>query len=157
MHGAGTTARPGGRPPSIGRYSRLKRQTLDEQIAEHKAHPEPLNLYDELAFLRALLEDFVNRYDTWYDALLAWHESCKRGDATAQKPTQLLDITAASRILAEIGRMVERIHTMETGGTLTVREVSNLLARMALIVETHVQDDTVKEQIREGWRTLLTG
>jgi hypothetical protein len=166
VHGAGSKARPGGRPIQTGRYSRLKREALRTLYQEYLGDPEPLHLYDELAMLRALVQDFVERYDAWRDALLAWHVSWAwqphpddpeaLPPVAAQKPREVLDITDVYRILAEIGRMAERIDTMQKGATLTARDVANLMERMALVVETHVTDETVKERIRDAWRNLLT-
>lgn len=59
----------------LGRYGALANQRLRELIAQHEADPDPLNLLPEVAALRALFQDFIERYDTHTAALLAWHAS----------------------------------------------------------------------------------
>lgn len=68
LHGGAT-------PVRHGRYSTIKRPELRELIERHRADPDPLNLLDDLAALRGLVEDYINRYDDTTAALLAWHES----------------------------------------------------------------------------------
>lgn len=65
----------GNNPIKHGRYSTIKRESLREAIAEFAADPDPLDILPELAVARALMRDFIERYDEWRDALLAWHET----------------------------------------------------------------------------------
>lgn len=58
-----------------GRYSKVKRKRLRAIIERHEQDDDPLNLLPEVAALRALFEDFINRYDETTEALLAWHAS----------------------------------------------------------------------------------
>lgn len=58
-----------------GRYSQLKKERLAELIASFQQDPDPLNILPEIAALRALFTDYVERYEEMRDALLAWHAS----------------------------------------------------------------------------------
>ena len=58
-----------------GRYSHLKHRRLAEKIARFEGLEDPLNIEPELAMLRALTEDFVERFDAYQAALLDWHGS----------------------------------------------------------------------------------
>ena len=58
-----------------GRYSSISRPRLRELIAQHERDPDPLNILPEIAALRALFQEFVERYDEHTEALLAWHAS----------------------------------------------------------------------------------
>lgn len=53
----------GASPIRHGRYSTVKRKAIAELIAKHEADPELLNVLSELALLRALLSDFLSRFD----------------------------------------------------------------------------------------------
>jgi ABC-type branched-subunit amino acid transport system ATPase component len=44
-------------------------------IEQHEADPDPLNIFPELAAARALFQDFIERYDRFTDAIVAWHQS----------------------------------------------------------------------------------
>jgi hypothetical protein len=62
-------------PIKHGRYSKIKRKRLRVIIERHEQDDDPLNLLPEVAALRGLFEDFINRYDETTEALLAWHAS----------------------------------------------------------------------------------
>lgn len=160
MHGAGTHARPGGRPLTHGRHSRLSVTRLGPAMAAFAADPEPLSLYAELALARALLEDFVLRYDAFSAALLAWHASFTLpavdeggNPVVVAKPRQMLDVSDAVRIISDIGRLVERIDTMERGPLVTQRDMIALVRVMRGVVERRV-DPVTMQHIEEEWRAL---
>jgi hypothetical protein len=78
--GQGKCYRHGGTKPGdprlkSGRYSSIERPRIRDLIAAHEADPDPLNLLPEIAALRALFQDFIERYETMTEALLAWHAS----------------------------------------------------------------------------------
>lgn len=66
----------GGRTPiKHGRYSQIQRPRLKELLERFHDDPTPLDLLPEVVLLRALVTDYVERYDEVTDALLAWHNS----------------------------------------------------------------------------------
>jgi hypothetical protein len=65
-----------------GRYSSVKRRRVAELIEEMEETEEPLNTMPEVAAARALLVDYIERYDAFTDALIAWHESYMAGVPT---------------------------------------------------------------------------
>lgn len=164
LHGAGRQSRPGGRPITTGRYADLQHRRLAPIIEAFRHDPEPLNLYPELALHRALLQDFIERYDAFSTALLAWHASFSRALPQVddegnilppvEKPRQILDIADASRIIDRIGSLVERIDTMERGPLVTQRDMIALVRLMRGVVERRVQDPATRQAIEEDWRAL---
>src|SRR5688572_14793523 len=91
-----------------GRYSTITRpriQALLEQFAADGS--DPLDLIDELRLLRALTVDYIERYDAFTDALVAWNKSYQSGSPTV-KPVQVVDISEATNFLERISRVVER-------------------------------------------------
>lgn len=68
LHGGAT-------PVRSGRYSSIQRPRIKELLEQFAADSTPLDLLPELALLRALVLDFIERYDTFTEALLAWHAS----------------------------------------------------------------------------------
>ncbi len=121
MHGgaAGT-----GRPPTHGRYSTVRREALRAKIEKFRNDPEAGNLLEELAVLRALLEDYLTRFD----------------DTT--KPTGA-DIALIAGLIDDIGRLVERIAKILAMTALTQVELQ--LLQVTLI-------DAIKEFIPEPER-----
>jgi hypothetical protein len=57
------------------RYEKLESERFRTLTAEHEDDEAPLDTLPELAAARAIFEDFLNRYDTYTAALMAWHES----------------------------------------------------------------------------------
>ena len=72
LHGGAT-------PIKSGRYSRLKTERLRSLIEEYEADPNPTDIMPELAAARALFQDFIERYQCFTDALIAWHQSYQQG------------------------------------------------------------------------------
>jgi hypothetical protein len=83
VHGAGTkkrvkdgTRQPPGAPLKTGRYAdKMRHKAIADLIAEFEQDGDPMNLFSELAAARAIFTDFVNRYEEFTAALLAWHQS----------------------------------------------------------------------------------
>lgn len=72
--GQGRCKNHGGAVPiKSGRYSLIKRDRIRELIEKCENMEDPLNLTPEVAALRALFVDFIDRYDEMTEALLAWH------------------------------------------------------------------------------------
>lgn len=61
----------------------MKREQLRSLIEQHEADPDPLNIFPELAAARALFQDYIDRYEQWSAALIAWHQSFQ-----VQRPIQ---------------------------------------------------------------------
>lgn len=68
LHGGAT-------PVKHGRYSTIRRPRITELLAEHTALDGPLDTAPELQLMRALVHDYVERYDATMAALEAWHAS----------------------------------------------------------------------------------
>jgi hypothetical protein len=58
-----------------GRYSTIKSQRIRDLIAEFRQDADPLDVLEELHMLRALVRDYLERYDENTEALLRWHAS----------------------------------------------------------------------------------
>lgn len=201
MHGG---TKPGDPRVKSGRYSMVSHQRIAELIAAHEADPDPLNLLPEIAALRALFQDFIERYSTFTEALIAWHADWQlrrrplpeelviafervvdewenaiaeggdeatdrqradaaaarkflallRAEEDAQKPRQVLDLADAHRILAEIGKMVERVENLRAANAISRPELNRVITEMGRVVEAFVTDDAQKMKVREGWLAI---
>lgn len=146
LHGGAT-------PSRHARYSTVKRESLRALIAQHEADPDPLNILPELAAARALFQDFIERYDAWRDALIAWHESFQRGEG-AVKPPQVLDVADAYRIVSEVTKIAERIERVRAANAISRADLLRILSEMGRTVELYVADDPTRENIKAGWREI---
>ena len=59
-------------PVKHGRYSSVTRPRLQNLIASFESDPDPLNLLPELALMRAVILDFIERYDEMHEGLMRW-------------------------------------------------------------------------------------
>lgn len=71
LHGGSTPIKHGLR----SRYAAITRPRIRALLESFEGDTEPENLLPEVHLLRALILDFVERYDTQTEALLAWHAS----------------------------------------------------------------------------------
>jgi hypothetical protein len=144
LHGGAT-------PVRHGRYSTIKREELRTLIEQHEADPDPLNIFPELATARALFQDFVERYDAWRDAIVAWHESYKADSGTAEgKPRQMLDIADAYRIISEVTKIAERIERIRAQNAISRGDLNRVLSEMWRVLEMHVANPTTRQEVRDG-------
>jgi len=145
--------RGGGRPITHGRYSTLNHERLRELVAHFEADPDPLNVTAELALLRAIVVDFINRYDKFIAALEAWHESYVHtaGSPTEPKPTQLMDIAEVAKIVGQIARTVEQIQKMRSATAVCRADLFRIMQQMGAAVAQHVSNPAEVEAVREEW------
>jgi hypothetical protein len=123
VHGAGSVkqGRAGGAPVTTGRYSLKHRKALEEKQAQFLADPAPADLTGELALMRALLQDYLERY----------------GDGTSLPASEIDRIFGMIR---EISQLVERIAKILNSTALTQAEVIYLQARIADLLTRYVTD-----------------
>ncbi len=180
-----------------GRYSIIRRESLRDLAGHFEADPDPLNLLPDLAQCRALYTDFVNRYDAWSEALLAWHDSYKARDlpkrfaafreALASKevqrvlsgiqdlercldspnetrPTQVLDVADAYRILSEVTKIATRIEQNRASNAIARKDFFRILTEMGRSVEGVLRGlekavgeekvDEALQKIRDQWASI---
>lgn len=157
LHGGAT-------PIRSGRYSGIKRDDFKARIDRFLADPDPLDLADEIAMLRAFLEDFVDRWDDIFGpdgALLAWHESFNTGESIP-KPRQMPDFATLTVLVDRVGKMVERTHKMKTEGAISMATLMRVVEQMgadlvAAINEQGLSRDQSERLVRAietRWRSI---
>lgn len=118
-----------------GRYSSIKSQRLHEYFAALEEDRDPLDLLPDVIALRALFLDFMNR--------------CEE-----ERPGQSLDLINAHTLLAEAGRMVERIERIRAANAISRPELTRIYHEMWRAVEAQINDDDVKAHIRDAWLAI---
>lgn len=188
-------------PRKHGRYSMIKSVRMREILEELERDPDPLNLTPEVQALRMLTIDYINRYEEYTNALLAWYQSWtlkqlptervlhaikyvlteweiivnEANTPTPQqyemiqdikqfltaafapdqgRPRQVLDIADAKNILAETGKMVERIEKIRSQNAVSRPELNRIYQEMWRAVDGLVDDDDIKKQIRHSWLNI---
>ena len=193
LHGGAT-------PIASGRYSTITRQSIRELQEFHAKQPNPLGTDEEIALVRALLTDYINRYEENNAAILGWwaswsasqrplseervmaferivddfEEQLRLGKAELterqeealelarafitdlrnpdnSRPRQLLDISDAYQMAAEVTRMVERVEKTRAANAVSRPELLRILSEMGRVVDLFVADPQVREKIRDAW------
>jgi hypothetical protein len=122
MHGGGSNSGP----LKTGRYSLKHRASLEAKAQRFLNDASPGDLTGELALMRALLQDFLERFP--------------EGD-----PLSFDNIERVFGMLENIGRNVERISRILNATALTQAEVQLLQARLVELALNYV-DDNRREQ-----------
>ena len=110
-----------GRPIIHGRYSLAHRQGLAEKVQAFLDDPRPGDLSDELALMRALLQDYLGRYPDGVSL-----------------PAQ--EIERIMSMVETVSRLVERIARILNTTALTQAEVQLLQARIVDLLVKYVDD-----------------
>lgn len=133
MHGG-----KAGRPVIVGRYSLSHRKALADKAQAFLNDPTPADLSGELALMRALLQEYLNRY----------------GDGT-HLPVQ--EIERIFGMIEAISRLVERIAKILTSTALTAAEVNYLQVRIADLLTKYVPDDSKRQQFLDELSQSIGG
>lgn len=138
----------GGKSPvKHGRYARIKRPRIRELIEEYRADPDPLNVLPEVELLRALITDFVERYDENSEALIRWSRTFDREYQAARevaalmerdpddvdplsirpsKPDKVIDILSVATFIGQISSIVDRIRKARETQTFSMATIDKL-------------------------------
>lgn len=125
-----------GRPIVHGRYSLKHRESMQEKMEQFLADPEPGRLDSEIALLRTLLQEFLDRYP-------------------ADSPLPLASINAMYNMVEGIARNVERVSRILNETALTQAEVQFISARIVDVLIKYVPADKLPDALGEAERSLV--
>lgn len=117
----------GGRPPKHGRYAAERSESLQRKIQEYRNDPNPSEMWEELALLRAVLQEWLKEMD----------------EVTEDSVSVLLDLQNSIR------RTLDSINKIQSRTALTAAEVEYLQARIADLFETYVPHDHQGDALAE--------
>ena len=125
-----------GRPLVHGRYSVAHRNALAEKQAAFLADPRPADLSEELALTRALLADYLERFDDG-------------------GPLRAEDIGHLLGLIGSIGSQVERIHRIRNANAITAAEVRYFTARLVDLIGKYLPDPERRAQFMAELRAAI--
>jgi hypothetical protein len=144
MHG-GTT------PIQTGLHSKYARGRLATRIDELRSDPRLLDIDTDIAALRALQEEVLERLDRFFE--IADAPAPGDGQGPQKIPPLPLDAVDALRQLhGEVGRLIERRKKLQTGEgrTVPLDFVLALLDKFTELVNRFVTDDATKRALVDG-------
>jgi len=110
-----------------GRYGSVQSARLQELMAEFAQDPDPLNLMPDVALLRGLIAQMIEQCGT--------------------TPTRV-DLSAAARLVSDIGALADRIQKQREKGACSVAEVNALIESFALEMVRGVRESVDDEHLR---------
>jgi len=149
----------GGRTPiKSGRYSRITHSRLRhlmDQMQESDA--QVLDLEPEAQLLRAMVIDYINRYEQFVDELHRWAVATQKAKGKGAPPPklELLSLFDAKDLVEGVSRVVEKIHKITASGSLTLDTFRRVMEQMGLVVATHVSDPDTLRAIQRDWSSVM--
>lgn len=110
--------KPGDKRLKHGKRSKVKRPHIGELQAQHLKNADPLNLFPELALLRAYLDTFV-----------AINEGKKE-----------LDVGPAVQLIDTISKVATRIETARSANAISRPELYRVIMAIIRIIDKHVPE-----------------
>lgn len=142
------------------RYSYLRNSKHVARLRQQEEEfEELLDLSPELRLMRVLLEDILENFDMWSEALEEWYLQEMPRNA---RPRNLVTLTEVMDALEKIGRQAERIQKMRTHELISVFVVHQYLelagAQVVVAMQEEINDpvlaDRIMEKIEDGWANL---
>ena len=135
-----------------GRYSTIDHERFREKLGKLEAiEQDVMDLVPEVQLLRTLVVDYVERYEAFHEALVAWHAD-QHGKTS--KPRKILDISDAGNLIEKISRTVHRIHQIHSTGSITLDTFKRVVESMGIVVAKHVEDKALLDAIEIDWSQL---
>jgi predicted signal transduction protein with EAL and GGDEF domain len=136
---------------TTSRYSVIKHRKLGKHLETLEMHDRDLmDLGPEVQLLRALVIDFVERYDDFVEALLQWYAE-QDGDT---RPRKIVDIQEAGTLIEKVARIVKTMHSIQQSGSITLVTFKRVMESMGLAVSKYVEDPSVLQAIEDEWSNL---
>ena len=117
------------------RYSRLSNPRIRQLIAEFQQDPDPLNVLPELATMRALLTDYLERVQ-------------KEG------ATESFEVGTARSLVSEVTQIVKRIEDSRAANAVSRADFYRVITEMGRVVDLRVEDPDVRTQIHDDWLAI---
>lgn len=142
------------------RYSYLRNSKhVAKLVQQEEEFEELLDLSPELRLMRVLLEDILENFDMWSEALEEWYLQEMPRNA---RPRNLVTLTEVMDALDKIGKQAERIQKMKTSELISVFAVHQYLelagAQVVVAMLDEIRDpqlaDRIMEKIEDGWANL---
>jgi len=122
----------GGRKPKHGRYAATRSESLQEKIRQYREEGSPAEMWEELAVLRAVLQEWLSDMET----------------VDEDGVSVLLDLQDSIR------RTLDTINKIQTRSALTAAEVEYLQARVADIFRSYVPKENREAALDELRQTV---
>ena len=152
LHGGLTPIKHG--LTSLVKHGRLKDMLESMREVEHNL----MDLTPEVEMIRALVLDYLNRYDDFVDQLETWYNALdadRADNGLPPVPRRIPDLESAGQLLEQTTRMVERMHKMKREGSITLDMFRGIMSQMGMTVAKHVNDPSTLDKIEAEWSQIM--
>lgn len=168
--GSGRCKNHGGSTPYItGRYAEVPRGKVADHLErlEMETEEEQLNILPEARMLRAVLADYIERFDEFRDAIIAYNDDEMLGaQIERRKPVMIRvpDLAEVGKLLEGVANIVDKVHKQRQANAISRKDFFRLMGAMALIVNKRIDEiekligqdraEKVKKSIQEDWKKI---
>jgi len=149
--GVGRCKRHGGCTANHNKKHRYESARFSSRVGqlfdEFRNDPQPHNMLNELALLRAITVDFVERHEFITMAITDWYQSWRTGDTTKKRPPQVPDLLLVRKIVSDIGSMIERMHRIEQKGLISIQAFKQAFEQIGVVLASEVDDPVLLGKI----------
>lgn len=134
-----------------GWYSQVTHHRIKDLLGRlTQIEMNAMDLIPEANLLRAMTIDYVNRYDQFVEALMAWYAD----PDSKQRPRRVMDIQDAAHLVESISRVVQRMHQIQSEGAISLETFQRVTEHMGMIVTKYVDDPLILNKIEKDWQDL---
>jgi len=142
-----------GSVPNMTKRHRYESAKFGSRVQElfdaFRDDPQPHNMLNELALLRAITVDYVERHEQIMFALYDW--ATNGIDVSAKgKPPELPDLITVRKIIADIGAMIERMHRIEQRGLISIQAFKQAFEQVGVVLATEIDDPDALARIEKA-------
>jgi hypothetical protein len=145
-------------PIRTGRYSSITHTRLRHLMdALDQQDTNVLDLEPEAKLMRAMVIDYINRYDAFVDELHLWAAATQkaRGKGAPPPKLEILSLHDARDLVEGVSRIVEKIHKITASGAISLDTFRRVMEQMGLVVATHVSDPDTLRRIQADWGSVI--
>jgi len=144
-------------------YSNTRQLRIRQLYEEFRDDPDPLNMLGEVAMLRALTRDYIERFDQDKESRELWLAAVKNRSARDDEvrhavnlllqvgtpPTQIMDLSDAWRLLAECTKAVKRIEDVRAQNAISRQDLFRVLREMGRSVRRHNDEPNPEKRLKK--------
>lgn len=133
----------GSSPIRHGRYSTVRHTELRELIERMEEDPTPLDATPELALARAILHRWVDRYEEFMEALLAWNRAEyeeAQDEERPPRPARIPDIRELTPLVEAVSKAVKRVIDTQQADALSLKEFIRFVNEVLRLASVYIRD-----------------
>jgi hypothetical protein len=135
----------------VGRFSDIKRQSIRQRLASiQKFERDAMDLLPEIELMRAIMINWIEDFDEFAEAIMAWNSTLERG----QRPVAIPKIEDVRGLVETIGKLVAKQNEIKNRSSISVEDFHRVLQQMGAAVAAFVTDSNALKQIELAWGNL---